>query len=36
MIDDIVTNEDGALHLGGVLTEEDVKAVLDAVAGELR
>ena len=36
MIDDIVTDEDGALHLGGVLTEEDVKAILDAVTGELR
>lgn len=36
MIDDIVTDEDGALHLGAVLTEEEVKAVLDAVAGELR
>lgn len=36
MIDDIVSDEDGALHLGGVLTEEDVKAVFDAVTGELR
>lgn len=36
MIDDIVTDEDSALHLGGIFTEEDVKAVFDAVAGELR
>ena len=35
MIDDIVTDEDGTLHLGGIFTEKDVKAVLDAVAGEL-